>query len=239
MDVGWAMGILTNVYRRACEDLVIINAQGSADKLIWEHSSCVAMCARRLARAPAVAARGPNEAALFAASLYHEMGTVLAARTGSGDPVEHISNSPRREHLEKAAEFLELRLRDVLAREPLDRAQRIIREFYDKKSGMIEVLVLRDADTLHQHGLLSISAMIRKGGGSGQGVGQLVKNWKRAKEFRFWESLHATLHFEESRKIAARRLKTYERFMEDLDAELTGRDMDEFLPDLDDTGGVL
>jgi len=205
------------IWKRARADLLIPITGGDHDLFLWEHSWRIARTAETIAGFPEVGRRGPDVAAVIAAALYHDAGWSVRCRAGECDRTEILTNSLSEGDREESARLLERSLGNVLGPDTLQRAVRAVRSAHDRSTDCVEAMILADARSVQEFGVLSLWPMIRRGMQEGKGVQAVLDVWQRKKEYHFWDArLGDSFHFEAVRELARRRLEQFERLIVEL-----------------------
>lgn len=207
-------------------ELLTPSHSSGADGWLWEHSERVMRLARQLTHAPEIATRTPDRTALAAAALLHNVGWVQPVENGQITPWQILQRPTNDVQREVAAGILEEHLRDVLPPETLACAADAIRQCSDRYTELTEAMVLADAESLADTGILYVLRQFRLYQAEGRSLDQLVQNWQRQKEYRYWEArINDGLRFECSRDIARHRLQAVEPLMQALAASLENSDV--------------
>ena len=217
---------LEAIWKRARADLVIPTPRGDSDVFLWEHSVRIAKTAQHIARLPIVRSKGPNEAAVVAAGLYHHAGWIACIRERTVDRMEVLWGVLSEADHDQGAVLMEKSLAGLLPKESLDLAGQAIRGIRNRGSELIEAQVVAEADNLQEFGVVSLWSAIRRGAVEGKGVQALLDTWRRRKEYQFWTArLNDSFRFEPVRELARRRLEKFERLLEELEEQHTAADV--------------
>jgi hypothetical protein len=214
------------IWKRARNDLTVTTKNGDTDLFLWEHCVRVTQVAQRIAKLPAVQSHQPDEVATVAAGLYHDAGWAVRCRAGEIERID-VLLTPTTENLAEAgAMLMEQSLADLLSPTALERASHAIRTCIDREPDTIEAQLIAEANHLEEFGLLMLWQAIRKGMLEGKAVQAVIDTWRRRKEYQFWTArLKDSFRFKPIRDIAEQRLKTLERFMDELQIEHLGMDV--------------
>lgn len=214
------------IWQRARAELVIVTEQGAEDVFLFEHSARVARSAELIAKLPSVREREPDLTAVVAAALFHEAGWIARLQDGEAQRVEIMTRPPSLTLREQSAIIMEERLRGSVSPSSINRASRAIRSLSDRSLNSVEGLVTAEADNLDEFGLLAYWPNIRRGTLDGKAVQAAIDTWHRRREYQFWTArIKDSFHFEEIRKLAERRLASYERAMSELEEQHKGLDV--------------
>jgi len=214
------------ILKKARADLMLSTARGDADVFLWEHSCRVAESARCIAKLPEVAARNPDETAVFVAALYHDAGWAVRCRQSEIDRMEMLLSPTTEAACEHAAILLEKSLAALLPPDTLERALRAVRLRLDRAASLVEAEIVAEAENLDEFGIVPLWTAIRRGLLDGKGVQAVLDSWRRKQEYQFWSArLHDSFRFAATRDLARRRLDSMERLMQALDEQQAGRDI--------------
>lgn len=221
------MKLLENILARARQDLVIeVAGGGEEDVFLWEHAERVARSARAILSLPEVASAKPDEAAVLAASLYHDAGWVVRVRQGEAKREEVLVRAVADDHRDLGAALMAKSLAPLLPAESVRVASAVIRTLHERDVDSIEGHVVGDAESLEEFGLLAFWGSIRRGTLDGKGVQAVVDTWHRRRDYQFWAArLRDSFRFDAVRQLARRRLMTYERVMEEVEHLHGGADV--------------
>lgn len=121
-------------------------------------------------------------------------------------------------------------LTEVFNPRQLERICSIIMESGKRQTALIEAMILSDARNLDDMGAVGIYNELRRYIVHGRGVSGAIVSWKRKMEYDYWKArLRESFRFEPVRKLAERRLKFAETFMEELDIENKAGDLEDLL----------
>lgn len=218
-------------WRRARLDLTVTTRQGDPDLFLWEHSVRVSQVAQQIAKLPAAQARQPDDIAILAAGLYHDAGWAVRCRALEIDRSDILLTPTTDAMAEQAAQLLEQSVGDLLPPVTLERAIRAVKACVERDPEPIEAQIIAEANHLEEFGLLMLWQTIRRGMVEGKGVQAVIDTWRRRREYQFWTArLKDSFRYKPVRDIAEQRLKTLERFMEDVEREHSCRDVASLTP---------
>ena len=212
---------LDPIWNRARADLLIREGNNEKNMFLWEHSSCVAQAALRIAHLPEVCARTIDEAALAAAALYHDAAWIGSLREGPVSSALEIGIHARDErHRELGAQKMEESLAGLLEPKSVALASVAIRTLDERSIESTEGQIVREAETLNEFGAVSFCVTIRKDILEGKGVQAAIDTWHRQGEYHYWPALlRDSFRFDSVRELAKRRLCLLGRFMEELEQQ--------------------
>ena len=217
---------LDAIWNRARADLMLKTRQGESDLFLWEHAVRVAQSSQHISNIPVVREKNADETAVLIAALYHDAGWVVRWQNGHIDRTEIRLGQLNEADRELGVALMEDRLASLIGPGSLQRAGHAIRTRSRRNPDSIEAQILCEAINLNGFGYMPLWLSIRRGMLEGKGVQAVIDTWKRKKEYHFWSArLHDSFRFEPVRKLAADRLKLFERFMEELEVQHTGVDL--------------
>lgn len=229
------------ISERARNGFLSEKSTGDLGLLLWEHSERVAQSARKIVSLPEVRSSNPDEVAIFAAALFHHSGWILRARAKqslAGDQMfAPLSEADR----DLGATLLQESLDGVVPAKTLARAVHAIRTSRDRDTNSMEGIVVAEADSLDEFGVLALWSTVRRVSTERRGIQAAIETWQRQREYRFWEArLNDSFRFDAVRSVARRRLARFAVLMEQLAEEHSGSDVDwEVGLDLPDSGGKV
>lgn len=205
---------------RARQDLVILNEHGVEDVFLWEHTLRVATAALGIASASEIENLSPDNAAILAASLYHDAAWATRVSNGEQALIDVLVRPLDASHRETSVQMMVAGLNGIIPGETVKLAADAIRQLDTRNDATIEAQVVMEADNLEEFGLTSLWSFIRKGAAEGKGVQALIDNWERRKEYQFWSArLSDGFRFEFVRELAKRRLREFEDFIHTLNEQ--------------------
>ncbi|MEK6674038.1 MAG: HD domain-containing protein [Planctomycetota bacterium] len=225
------MAKLDPIWNRARSDLIIATEHGETDVFLWEHSVRIAHSAQRIAELPEIQEDSPDESAIVAAALYHDSGWIVRLLDGEIKRQDILLRQTPDAHREQGAAFMLRSLAELLPAPSLDLAATAIRTLNDRDIPILEGRIVTEAENLDDFGVLSLWPAVRRGALEGKGVKAVIDTWRRRKEYQFWTArLKDAFWFPAVRKIAEARLAGFERFLEELDSQQQGKDIDSVSP---------
>jgi len=121
-------------------------------------------------------------------------------------------------------------LSGALAGPRIDKINKIIVESSNRFTEMTEAMILSDARNLDDMGAVGLFHEFRRYVIHGKGVSDVMENWKRKIDYRYWQArLKESFRFETSRKLAEQRFSAAEYFMNQLSVENAAKDLEELL----------
>ena len=122
------------------------------------------------------------------------------------------------------------RLSGALAGPRIDKINKIIVESSNRFTEMTEAMILSDARNLDDMGAVGLFHEFRRYVIHGKGVSDVMENWKRKIDYRYWQArLKESFRFETPRRLAEQRFSAAEYFMNQLSVENAAKDLEELL----------
>ena len=213
------------VLKAAHSLLSLPTAAGGDDTWLLEHSERVMRLALLLAELPELRADPPDPTALAAAALFHDAGLAIQVRDGTLPLALLLTRPTSDSQRELGASELTERCGALLAVETLGLACEAIRQCNQRGSTLPEAQVLADAENLDEIGIIYVLRQFRQYQAEGRPLRQLVQNWVRQQQYRYWEARIERLRFRVSRQLAQQRLTEIERWMKLIETEAQAADM--------------
>lgn len=202
----------------AAKDLLVLNVGSSRPDLwMWERAERVANLAQMFAMFPEVRGIGddpPDLTAVAAAGLFADAGWAIQVRQGEVDSWQVMARPTNEIQRELGVSALNERARAHISDESLEIATHTIRECNERYTRLPEARALSEAENLDEIGIMYVLRQFRQHQSEGRPLEQLVLNWSRQVEYRYWEArINDCLRWEFSRHLARERLKSVEQFM--------------------------
>lgn len=212
------MALPKPVVDAAMQLLILPGVRQSHDLWLWEHTQRVMQLARLLALLPEAREIGgdqPNQDAVSLAALFADAGWAVQVRRGELDHWAVLNRPTNDVQREIGVGVLQERAAGHLSSELVEIAARAIRECNDRYSKLPEARVLSEAENLDEIGIMYVLRQFRQFTADGHSLDQLVVNWGRYLEYRYWDArINDCLRWETTRHIARERLRAVEQFME-------------------------
>lgn len=223
------VSIPDGVVKAAHNLLTLPNAVGGMDTWLLEHSERVMRLAHLLAQLPELRADPPDPTALAAAALFHDAGLALQIRDGL-IPLSQLMSRPTSDaQRDLGANELTDRCSTFLSAETLGLACEAIRQCNNRNATQPEAQVLADAENIDEIGIIFVLRQFRQHQAEGRPLQQLVQNWMRQRQYRYWEARIERLRFKISRQLAQQRLTEIEHWMKLLEVEAEAADLRDLL----------
>lgn len=220
------MATMEAVFATAKDCLTFKGAAGAADLWLWEHSQRVSELGRLMARLPEFGEETPHAGAVVIAALFHDAGWALQVRQGQVNPWQVLSRPTSDLQRELGASLLIEKLAKLVPSDTLELAAEAIRQCNDRYTSLPEAQVLAEAENLDEIGLTYVLRQVRQSQAEGRLLEQLLINWSRQLEYRYWDArINDCLRWETTRKLARERLSAVEAFMSALARDREGSDV--------------
>jgi hypothetical protein len=208
------LSIQDAVIAKARECLTLRGNTGAPDLWLLEHSQRVMELSRLLALLPEIGEDRPHRQAVMVAALFHDAGWAVQVQQGQVQ-VWQVVNRPTNDlQRELGAGLLLEACAKLLPEDTLELAAEAIRQCNDRYTALPEAQVLAEADNLDEIGLPYVLRQFRQSQFEGRPLEQLLINWARQLEYRYWDArINDCLRFETTRHLARRRLEAVEAFM--------------------------
>jgi len=214
------------LWRYAKADLTAADPHGRRDWLLWEHAERVAHAATRIAQIAGLRTRRIDRVALTAACLYHDVAWALQLREGKVHLHEVLCSPCTEDQIELAAGWVSKRLAGVLPERSLEASLAAIREYSLRDTQRPEAQLLAEADNLDQVGPPAFWLMVRRHTAEGRGIQAAIETWQKQRQYHFWQArIKECFRFEPTRRLAQRRLRALEGFVEALRTCHNGEDL--------------
>lgn len=199
----------------AARAFLIVRAPSAGDDLwLWEHSERVMNMARMVSLLPEFGQDRPDATAVVVAALFHDAGWAVQLRQGVVKPAQILARPTSDMQRELGAVAMHEQTGKLLPDEIRTVAAEAIRRYNDRGAATPEARAISEADNLDDIGLMYALRQFRLSQAEGRPIEQLVINWSRQIEYRYWEArINDSLRFETVRQIARERLKGVEQFM--------------------------
>lgn len=187
------------------------------DMRLWYRAERINRCVQFICRMPELSARNftIDHFCLEAAAYFNE--SSLLIESDNKNDLERIAAL--------SAEFAEDHLSDAVSETKLKKITLIIVESYDRVPRLTEAMVLSDARNLNEIGLTGIFVEFSKFVSCGKGLADLIENWHKKMDYRYWQArIEKDFLFESVRRIAEQRLSDADQLISRLEAELMVQD---------------
>lgn len=226
------MSQLDTVRRLAQQILTVSASNGDPDNSLWDHAQRLVLNVEYISRLPELANSGLQidrfslttaayfcDAALAGYADAHNAAAPLALADVNPDNLREFST-----------QIVAEKLADTLPGPKIDKINKIILESGNHLTEMTEAMILSDAHSIDDMGVVGIFNESRRYVIHGRGVSDALKSWKRKIDYRYWNArLKESFHFQSVRNLAAQRFTTAEHFMNQLSVENSAKDLEELL----------
>lgn len=129
-----------------------------------------------------------------------------------------------------STQVVQEKLIGILSPREMERVCSIIIESGKRSTSLAEAMILSDARNLDDMGAIGIFNESRRYIIHGRGVTDAIASWKRKIEYEYWNArLRESFRFDSVRLIAENRLNTAMQFMEQMETENRGADLEEII----------
>ena len=223
------MALPKPVVDAATQLLILPGVHQGKDLWLWEHAQRVVQLARMLALLPEareIGADQPNQDIVSLAALFADAGWAVQVRRGEINHWQVLSRPTNDLQRELGVGALQERAAAHVSSELIEVAARAIRECNDRYTKLPEARVLSEAENLDEIGIMYVLRQFRQFQIEGQPLDQLVVNWGRHLEYRYWDArVNDCLRWETTRHIARERLRAVEQFMDSLTRDRGATDL--------------
>jgi len=170
---------------------------------------------------------GIDEFSLHSATYFSQTATVEHLEDGNAADKIHFNHPPK--DVGRAGyctKIVAKKLSAAIGGKRVKKVNTIIAESWTNSTQMIEAKVLSDARNLEDIGTVGIFNEFRRFTNEGKSIFKMMRNWQKKIDYRYWQSrLKNSFQFESVRNLAAKRLLKAKEFMNQLDSEVTARDL--------------
>jgi len=225
----WRMGNSTHLDRLlplARQLLILPIGERQRELWLWEHSERVMQLTQLLADLPELAGQAPDHLALATAALFHDAGWALEFHQGRIDRWQLLSRPTNEIQRELGAAMLLEEAANLLPGPNARLAADAIRHCNDRRTTLLEAQILAEAENLDELSVVYVLRQYRQYQAENRALAQLVDTWRRQQEYRYWEvRLNEGFRWETTRALARQRLAAVEAFMQALERDLRGADL--------------
>ncbi|MCA9242839.1 MAG: hypothetical protein KDA32_02700 [Phycisphaerales bacterium] len=213
---------------RAAAESLLLTDEGplAGDRWLWEHSLRVADYCAILINAPEVAHDLPSLDPILVAAWFYSAGWAIQAQDGQVGRWQVLGRPTNDLQRELALNAMLERAGNLASTNIVQYAAAIIRSSADRDTDIPEALVLAEAVSLDEIGLLYSLRQFRQYQAEGRPLSQFIDTWQRQQEYKYWETrIRDGLRFECSRAIARQRIAAVDEMMTGLRNAITGQDL--------------
>jgi hypothetical protein len=158
--------------------------------------------------------------------LYSGQAAVFEDRVSTGKLL--LLDASGEDILDGSVRIIERKLGLVLERPKVEKIKSILIESNSRFTNRIESMILSDARNLDDIGTAGLFKEFRRQVLEGKGLGDVLNNWQRKLDYRYWETrLNESFRFAQVRELAQLRFNTVEQFMDQLRIENNSEDIEE------------
>ncbi len=214
--------------RELAKEALISALSGEPEVFLWERAQRLVRSVEYISQLPELAEAGlqVDRFCLMAAAYFSETSLVCCPE-GKGRGAKSGLDGNGEDLPVFSASVAEQKLAGVVGALRIGKITRIIVESGNRSTKMTEAMILSDARNLDDMGLVGVLNEYRRCICRGRGVSEVLQKWKKKIEYRYWQArLEKGFRFEQVRKIAEQRLCAAEEFMDRLEAEAQGQDIE-------------
>lgn len=226
------LDIVTDLAKQA---LTIPAPGGNSDRYLWDRAQRLARNVELICRLPELhkLVTQIDRFCLMASTYFSDAGLAQYLKfdkTGA-NPIAHSADG--NDLLDLCTEVVGRALGGHIDQVRVNNINRIITESQRHSARMAEAMILSDALNLEDMGAVGIFNEFRRGFIGGKGISDAVQLWKRKIDYQYWHSrLKESFRFDAVRRIAEQRLAAAKSFMNELEAENSGIDLQELVAGL-------
>jgi len=203
---------------------------GGVDNSVWDRAERLVRTVDYICGLPELAQSSVqiDRFCLIAAAYFNEAGLARYLSTKEQRGAFGLNEANGGELLDLSTEVVKETLADTVERAKIEKINRIIVESGSRSAGMMEAMILSDARNLEDMGAAGVLNEFRRFVCCGRGICDVVQNWRKKKDYRYWQArLKEGFRFEPMRRLAEQRLLAAEQFMKQLEVEAEAQDMKE------------
>lgn len=214
------------------QSLTVPSLSGQADCSLWDRAQRIARNVEHVCRFPELVEGNlpVDRFCLKAAAYFSDAGFARYANTKDTNASVVLADLSVADLCQFSTQVVKDKLAGEITDAKIKKINKIIVEASTKKAKSTEARILSDARGLEDVGAVGVFNEFRKIIVHGCGVSDVLSSWKRKIDYRYWDiRLNESFNFESSAKIAKQRFAVAEKFMAQLAAEHTGRDLEEIV----------
>ncbi|MHC4552460.1 MAG: hypothetical protein ACYSUT_06800 [Planctomycetota bacterium] len=226
------MSELDVIRQMAQQALTMPTLTGIQDNWLWDRTLRILRNVEHICRMPELAEQAMtiDRFCLIAASYFADSG--FAHFTDAEDVSARLvlADISQSDLCDFSTQVVSDQLAGALAGPRVDKINKIIVESSNRFTQMTEAMILSDARNLEDMGAVGLFHEFRRYIIHGKGVSDVLENWKRKIDYRYWQArLKESFRFETAQKLAEQRFSAAEYFMNQLSVENSARDLEEML----------
>ena len=223
------MSEVETVRELAKEALTAPALAGEPGAFLWERAQRLVRNVEYISQLPELAKAGlrVDRFCLIAAAYFSEAGPAYYLESKRRGAKSGLNDVNGEDLLGYSARVAEQKLAGAIEKLRIEKITRIITESGSHLTRMAEAMILADARNLEDMGLVGVLNEYRRYICRGKGVNEVLQNWKKKADYRYWQArLEEGFRFEQVRKLAEQRLCAAEEFMDRLKEEAQGQDLE-------------
>ncbi len=216
----------------AQQTLKVPTLTGTMDNVLWDRTQRLLRNVEHISRLDEVKSRklSLDRNCLVAATYFCDAGFARYADAEDTSARIVLADVSYAELQDFSTQVVNDKLSGAVSGPKIDKINKIILESHNKRTNMLEAMVLSDARNLDDMGVIGIFNEFRRYVIHGKGASDAIESWKRKIDYRYWEArLNESFRFESVRKIAKQRFNAAEYFMNQLTQENSARDIEELI----------
>ena len=223
------MSELDTIRKVAQQALCVFGRGGSADNYLWDRAQRIVRNVEYICRLPELSSAGLQiDRFCLISAAYFADGGQDACEPGLSD-----ANAADLGNL--ATRLVNEKLAGVVAGVRISKINKIIVESDNRLTKMTEAMILSDARSLDDMGLVGIFNEIRRCVIQGNGLCRILKSWKQKIDYRYWDArLKEGFRLDSVRKIAEHRFSLAKHFINQFAIENSGSDLEELISAISD-----
>lgn len=225
----------------AQQALTVPTPAGTSESWLWDRTLRIVRNVEHICRIPELTDKNAavDQFCLIAAAYFADAGFAHYADAEDISVRRALADVSQTDHRDFSTQVAADKLAAALAGPRIDKICKIIIESSNRFTTMTEAMILSDARNLEDIGAVGLFSEFGRYALCGKGVSDMLESWKRKVDYRYWQArLKESYHFESIRRLAERRFRATEYFMNQLDSEHNARDLEELLLESPDNPSV-
>lgn len=219
--------------RQIAREVLTNRAPGDeTDNWLWDRTQRILRNVEHICRLPElVEADVPvDRFCLSAATCFADSGFTQYADSEDTSSRLLLANVNPTDMRDFSTQVVSEKLAETLSAGKIDKINNIIVESGNGETDLAEAKILSDARNLDDMGAAGVFNEFRRNVIRGRGVSDIMENWKRKVDYRYWQArLKESFRFETVRKIAVQRFAATEYIMNQLKIENAAQDLEDVL----------
>ncbi len=210
--------------------LAIDSLKGTQDRYLFDRANRVLRHCGNIAQLSEVKRFKIDNTCLNVAALFRDSGFARFARQDKRAVRMVLADLTDEDLRDFSTQVVQENLNELLNPRQMERVCSIILESGNRKTSLIEAMILSDARSLDDMGATGIFNELRRYLIHGRSVSDAIASWKRKIEYDYWTArLREGFRFESTRELAKHRLEAAQQFMEELALENRAGDLEDML----------